>query len=180
MIPVKAHSGFGRILSIAAIVGAICYRYIKTSLSLLAQRYQISPIYVTAKGNYLKIVNSTDQSSVQLQGGIGRSFARMNDGKLLFVQKSNQNWTLKTLDPVNYATETVIETLPLSEDFALLSDGTVLMGSGSRLYRYKIGDPQKQWADVADLSKFGIFNIKRLAVSRETDKIAIVNDVYQK
>jgi hypothetical protein len=128
----------------------------------------------------LKLVNLDDQSSIQLLSGIGRSMARLNDGKLAYVQKSTaQTWYIKSLDPVGYGSDVIIQTLPGSEDFTLLPDGTFIMGNGSKLYSYKLGNPEKQWKEIADLSKFGIFNIRRLTVSRELDKIAIVNDMMR-
>ena len=135
---------------------------------------------VSGKNNYLKLVNADDQSSIQLLSGIGRSMARINDGKLAFVQKATeQTWYIKSLDPNNYSSEVIIQTLPGSEDFVLLPDGTFLMGNGSKLYTYKLGNPEKKWKEIADLTKYGLFNIKRLAVSRDLDKIAIVNDMIR-
>ena len=132
---------------------------------------------VEGSNNYLKLVNAEDQSSIQLTGGIGRSLARMNDGKLAYVQKQTaKQWLIKTMDPLSYAGTTIAETVPGSEDFALLSDGTFLMGLGSKMYAMYPADPQKQWIEVANLAQFGIYNIKRLSVSREGDKIAIVDD----
>lgn len=136
---------------------------------------------VDGSNNYLKLVNSEDQSSIQLTGGIGRSLARMNDGKLAYVHKQTATqWAIKTLDPQSYSGTVIAETIPGSEDFALLSDGTFLMGQGSKMYALYPADPQKQWREVADLSQFGVINIKRLAVSREGDRIAIVNDMTRR
>jgi hypothetical protein len=135
---------------------------------------------LAGSNNYLKLVNAEDQSSIQLSGGIGRSLARMNDGKLAFVQKATaKTWYIKSLDPVSYNTEVIIETLPGSEDFALLPDGTFLMGQGGKLFSYKAGNLPK-WVEIADLSQYGLFNIRRLAVSREQDKIAIVTDIIRR
>jgi hypothetical protein len=135
---------------------------------------------VNGTSNYLKLVTVSDQSSVQLFGGIGRSMGRLPDGKLAYVQKATpQTWYIKWLDPNNYSTDVIIQTVPGSEDYTLLPDGTFIMGNGSKLYSYKIGNPDKQWKEIADLSKYGIFNIKRLSVSRELDKIAIVTDTYR-
>jgi hypothetical protein len=135
---------------------------------------------VNGTSNLLKLVNVTDQSSIQLFGGIGRSMGRLPDGKLAYVQKATaQTWYIKWLDPNNYATDVIIQTLPNSEDYALLPDGTFIMGNGSKLYSYKIGNPDKQWKEIADLTKYGVLNIKRLAVSREADKIAIVTDMMR-
>jgi hypothetical protein len=131
--------------------------------------------------NHLQFVNTDDQASIQLTRGIGRSLARTKDGKLAFVHKETaQKWVIKTMDPQSYTTTVVSETVPASEDFALLSDGTFLMGLGSKMYAMYPADPQKQWREVADLSKFGVTNIKRIAVSREGDRIAIVNDMSRR
>jgi hypothetical protein len=132
---------------------------------------------VDGVSNYLKLVNADDQSSIQLTTGIGRSMARMKDGKLAYVHKETaQKWVIKSMDPVSYNNTVIAETVPNGEDFALLSDGTFLMGVGSKMYALYPADPQKEWREVADLAKFGLSNIKRIAVSREGDKIAIVND----
>ena len=50
------------------------------------------------------------------------------------------------------------------------------MGYGAKLYSFNPTDPEKQWKELVDLSKYGLTNIKRIAISRELDKIAIVND----
>ncbi len=136
---------------------------------------------VDGSNNYLKLVNAEDQSSIQLTSGIGRSLARMNDGKLAYVHKQTaQQWVIKTLDPQSYSGTVISETVAGSEDFALLSDGTFLMGQGSNMYAMYPSDPQKEWREVADLAQFGVINIKRLAVSREGDRIAIVNDMTRR
>lgn len=128
--------------------------------------------------NYLKIVNVEDQSSIQLLSGIGRSFGKLPDGKLAFVQKATaQTWYIKSMDPITYATQIIMQTLPGSEDFSVLADGTIFMGNGGKLYAYKYGDAQKEWREAMDFSKFGIGNIKRLAVNRDQNRIAIVNDM---
>ena len=136
---------------------------------------------VDGSNNYLKLVNAEDQSSIQLTSGIGRSLARMNDGKLAYVHKQTaKQWVIKSLDPQSYSGTVIAETIPGSEDFALLGDGTFLMGLGSKMYAMYPSDPQKQWREVADLAQFGVINIKRLAVSREGDRIAIVNDMTRR
>jgi hypothetical protein len=142
---------------------------------------KVALFIVDGNNNYLKLVNIDDQSSIQLTSGIGRTLARMNDGKLAFVQKATaQTWYIKSLDPVSYSSEIIMQTIAGSEDFVLLPDGTLLMGSGGKLFSYKIGNPLKEWQLVADLTKFGLSNIKRLAISREMDKIAVVNDVLRR
>ena len=142
---------------------------------------KVALFIVDGAANFLKIASVDDQSSIQLTGGIGRSLARMNDGKLAFVQKATaKTWYIKALDPVAYSSTILTETLPGSEDFVLLPDGTFIMGLGAKLFSFHPADPRKQWIEIADLTVYGLTNIKRLAVSRESDKIAIVNDVSRR
>ncbi|MBL7815184.1 MAG: hypothetical protein JNL70_09240 [Saprospiraceae bacterium] len=139
---------------------------------------KVALFIVNGQENYLKITNIEDQTSIELTKGIGRSLARMKDGKLAFVQKATaQTWYIKSLDPNTYESQILIETLPNAEDYALLPDGTFIMGYASKLYGYNPADATKEWRELVDLSKYGLTNIKRLAISRDQDKIAIVNDI---
>ena len=142
---------------------------------------KVALFIVNGQENYLKIANVKDQSSIQLSGGIGRCLMRMSDGKLAYIQKATaQTWYIKSLDPITYNSNIIIETLPGSEDFDLMPDGTFIMGYGAKLYGYNLSDPEKRWKEMVDLSQYGLTNIKRIAISRELDKIAIVNDVARR
>jgi hypothetical protein len=138
---------------------------------------KVALFIVDGQHNYLKIASVEDQSSIQLMKDIGRSMARMGDGKLAYIQKGTSPWLIKALDPVSYNSTDVIETLPGSEDFTLMADGTFLMAHGAKLYAYNASDTTKEWRELDDLTRFGVTNIKRLAISRNMDKIAIVNDM---
>ncbi len=142
---------------------------------------KVAMFIVNGKENYLKIASIKDQSSIQLTGGIGRCLTRMSNGKLAYVQKATaQTWYIKSLDPVTYSSNILIETLPGAEDFDIMPDGTFIMGYGAKLYGYNPSDVEKRWKELVDLSKYGLTNIKRIAISRELDKIAIVNDVTRR
>ncbi len=128
--------------------------------------------------NYLKLVNVDDQSAIQLTQGIGRSFGKLPDGRLAFIQKATkETWYIRALDPITNNMTTVIATLPNSEDFVLMPDGTFLMGHQGKLYAYRFGEPQAEWHEIADLSTLGINSIRRMAINRDLDRIAIVSDV---
>ncbi len=68
----------------------------------------------------------------------------------------------------------IIETLPGSEDFEVMRDGTLIMGLGSRLFKF---NPYRDedWVEIADLKYFGIRNITRLALSTD-NKLAVVSN----
>ena len=59
-----------------------------------------------------------------------------------------------------------------SEDFTLLTDGTLLTGSNAKLFQFK-ASRDADWKEVADLSKFGVKKITRLAASKD-GKLAVV------
>ncbi|MCB0542035.1 MAG: hypothetical protein H6565_03465 [Lewinellaceae bacterium] len=103
----------------------------------------------------------------------GRCLLRMPDGKLAFVQKATeQTWFLKTYDPRDLSFQILIKMPDGSEDFALLPDGTWLAGKGAKLYQFKAG-VDYDWKEIADLTKYGVHSITRLAVSND-NKLAVV------
>ena len=67
----------------------------------------------------------------------------------------------------------ISETLPGKEDFEVLPDGSIIMGSGSQLFRYVDYGVNAQWRKIDDFSSLGITNISRMAMSE--DKLLIVN-----
>ncbi len=68
----------------------------------------------------------------------------------------------------------LIAPLPGSQDFAVLSDGTLLMASGSRLFKFK-AQSDKEWVPVADFSGYQLNQITRLEVNRDNNRIILVN-----
>ncbi len=121
----------------------------------------------------LEIVGSKGQKPQRIASNIGRCLIKRPDGKLLFVQKSTeQTWYLKTWDPKTNAQEIVLKMPAGSEDFALLADGTLLSGSSTKIFQYK-APRNADWKEVADLSKYGVQKITRLAASGD-GKLAVV------
>ena len=113
------------------------------------------------------------QKLQRISSNIGRCLIKNPDGKLLFVQKATgQTWYLKTWDPKTSAQETVLIMPTGVEDFALLPDGTLLSGNGAKLFQYK-APRDTDWKEVADLSKYGVKKITRLAASKD-GKLAVV------
>ncbi len=121
----------------------------------------------------LQVAGTRAQKPVRIATNIGRCLAHTADNKLAFVQKpTEQTWFIKTWDPVTNAQEIVIKTLAGCEDFALMPDGTYLMGEGARLYFFKPGR-DADWRQMADLNKYGVKKISRLAAAKD-GKLAVV------
>jgi Tol biopolymer transport system component len=123
--------------------------------------------------NYLLIANAKDESSVRLTTDIGRCFQILPNGNLAYVFKATDTtWYIQELDLNTYQSKIIVKTLTGSEDFAILPEGTFLMGKGSVLYKYHPAF-DKNWLPVGDFRLFGIQKIARLAVSGDK-KLAIV------
>lgn len=93
----------------------------------------------------------------------GRTLKRDTDGSLIYVHKfSDQYWFIKKVNTSSFLPSIVKKTLPDTEDFEVLSDGTIIMAQKSKVFALDRGE-QPQWSQVADLSTMGIVDITRLA-----------------
>ena len=116
-----------------------------------------------------------EQKLRRISANPGRCLQKMPDGKLAFVQKATvQTWYLKTFDPRKQTFEIIVKMPADVEDFAVLPDGTYLAGRGAKLYQFRPGT-NLDWKEIADLSKYGVRRITRLATSG-ADKLTVVVD----
>lgn len=120
----------------------------------------------------LAVVNKISSRKRNITANIGRCFQPMPKGNMAFVHKLGNSWLIKELDPRTNKTTLLTATLPGSEDFAALPDGTLFMGNGSKLFRFN-KNRDSGWKEIADLSYYGINNISRLAV--KGNRIVVVN-----
>lgn len=124
--------------------------------------------------NYLSLADTRDAAIQNLSPSVGRCFQNSPNGRLVYVHKiTDGNWVIKALDKNTMDVQEITKTITGSEDFVILKDGSILMGKGSRLYRYH---PLKSaaWEEVVDLKKTGVSNITRMAISGD-GKLAVVN-----
>ena len=129
-------------------------------------------LYLVDYPSKLVLANTETEEFTQLMTHVGRCFKLSPDGDLLFIHKlSTTTWYLKSFDLTTGETTLKISTLQGQEDFDVLPDGSVIMGSGSSIYRYVPGSIG--WKKMDDLADTGITEITRIAVS--SDKLIIVN-----
>ena len=109
---------------------------------------------------------------------IGRSFQRVPGQRdaFTFVHKlAPDNWLIKTVDLKSHRTAPLAKTLPGSEDYARLPDGSLLMARDAKLFRL---DPAagQDWQEVADFAAAcaAACRITRLALSPRADRLAFV------
>ncbi len=118
---------------------------------------------------------ATEKPEPPIATDVGRCFRKLPNGNLAYVQKSaSRPWQIIQYNYRNGNKDMIISTLQGSEDFAVLRNGTFLMGQGSDLYKF---DPLKDdyWVLLGNLRGFGIENITRIAVSPNEKYVAIVS-----
>ena len=132
-------------------------------------------LFQVGEPNRLVMANLYNDQTVNVASKTGRCFQKMPFGKVAYVHMiSDKTWLLKELDPHSNESRLITATLKDSEDFITLQDGTIIMGKGSKMYKF---NKQKDttWVQIADFSEHRIYDITRLAINPDENKIAIVN-----
>lgn len=125
-------------------------------------RFTVALFNVGNANNYLSIGNTRDGKTRQMAPNIGRCFQVSPNGRLAFIHKvTKDRWVIKALDKSTMKTDEIIRTVPGSEDFAILQNGALIMGKGSRLYTYH-PNRDSDWIEMVDLRNLGIYNISRI------------------
>lgn len=131
-------------------------------------------LFLVGEPYSLHLASIVDEQDRYLTSRIGRCLLVDDQHRMLFVQKvTDDDWYIKQYDPLYDRTDLLVKTKPGTEDFALLPDQSLLMAQDNVIYRY---DPQADitWRPIADLSDWGLNNIKRLAVWQNR-KLLVVN-----
>jgi hypothetical protein len=136
----------------------------------------LAALFIVGANNNPHILYTCGLKGQKLQrvaSDVGRAFFATPSGKLAFVQKATEKtWFLKTWDLKKQTGDIVIKMPAGSEDFAITTDGTYLTGNGPKLFQFKPGI-NTDWKEIADLSRYGVHTITRLATAKD-GKIAVV------
>lgn len=132
-------------------------------------------LFVLGSPNTLQLADTRTGKADTITTNIGRSLHRIpRTGRISFVHKvSPTEWWIESLDPVSRQTARLVKMPEGVEDYAWISDGSVVCGNGSTLLRWS-GKRGSAWAQIADLSSAGVKGITRLAISPRGDRIAFV------
>ncbi|MFC1659831.1 TolB family protein [Gemmatimonadota bacterium] len=106
---------------------------------------------------------------------IGRSLHTIpGTRKVSFVQweEPGDGW-ITELDPETEEARVLAPLLEGNEFYAWTAGGALLMGNGSKLFRWEPGESE-DWRELADLTELGIREISRIAVSPEGNHLAVV------
>ena len=132
-------------------------------------------LYLTENPSRLVLSAAGDGATPRtLATNTGRSFARLRNGDLVYVDKNFSPYRLmqRNLYRLDENPTTIVELPDGTEDFIVLRDGSLLTGRGSKLYRL-LPDGIREWQLVADLNFYGFRDITRLALS-EDGQLAVV------
>jgi ABC-type uncharacterized transport system permease subunit len=131
-------------------------------------------MFILGDAMSLQILNTSSHTRKWIASDIGRCLKLSPDKKIMyFVIKQNENeWGIFNLDCATYKIKKVVATLGGSEDFAVMADGSLLMGSKGKLFRFSHGK-DSEWKEVADFSS-SLGDFYRITISPKGDRIALV------
>ena len=126
----------------------------------------------------LYATNLNDGKSTKHATKVGRSFHRIPNSNLVsYISKEDENnWQIKSLDPITGTTKLIANTMQGVEDICWLNSNTILSGKDSTLYKLTLRR-DNNWKQVDDLASKGIAKITRLSVNPEANKLLIAGDI---
>lgn len=131
-------------------------------------------MFILGNAMTLQVLNIRTGTRTLIASDIGRCMKLSNDKKsLYFVIKQNDNeWGLFEMNINTGEKKRVTSTLTGSEDFAIMPDGTFLMGNKGKLFQC---DPSSgsNWKEIADFSS-ALGDFYRISINAKGDRIAMV------
>jgi hypothetical protein len=129
---------------------------------------------ISGDPSQLRLVNVTTGEERVVAEDIGRCLQRVpGSTELAYVDMSDPgHWLIRYMNTSTGEHSTSVPARAGSQDFAIRSDGSILMGDGPRLYRIQPG--AADWELVADWSKQLGGNITRISISPTNEHMAIV------
>jgi hypothetical protein len=162
-------------------------------------------LYLLGDPAILVVVNLATGKTDTIAEDVGRCLQKVpgKNVQIAFVDKASNPWTIKMYDGKGGKVSSVVPTMDDQEDFCFMPDGSLLMGSGTGLYKYTppaalaatVGSrsapvnknappppPAKEkgkkkdspWEQVADFKNTNLYQFYRIAVSPKGDKMAVV------
>jgi len=130
-------------------------------------------LFVLGDPATLQVADARSGQAQIVAYNIGRSLHKVPGlNGISFTHRVPDYW-IKKLDPETRSVRPLIRLLDGNEFHAWMSDGTAIMGSGSRLFRW---DPKTDpsWEEIANLQEDDVREISRIAVDPQGDWIAVV------
>lgn len=124
---------------------------------------------------HLVVHNTSTAQSTDLAIAVGRSFHKIPNTNLVsFIDKTEDAWVVKSIDPSSLKIEEITVLIPGVEDIAWLPDGSLLAAKENTLF---IKRKDAQWTSFYSFDDEDLKNISRFAIDSEGSQIAIVSEV---
>jgi Tol biopolymer transport system component len=129
-------------------------------------------MFILGPAHTLQVLNTKSSERKLIASDIGRCMKLSPDGsKMYFVLKSNPSeWFIYAMDCISHKLVRIAQTLPRSEDFAILPDGNIIMGSEGKLFLFV---NNSDWKMIADFST-DLKDFYRLAVNGDGTLLTLV------
>ncbi len=131
-------------------------------------------LFVLGAPPTLQLADTRSGNAEVLAKNIGRSIHKIpgrNAMSYVLQMPDSTAWIME-LDRVTKASKKVVETLKGSQDYAWLSDGSLIMGKGNAIHRWD----GKGWEIVTTFDAVELQKITRIAVSPRGDWVAFVSE----
>lgn len=144
------------------------YAFNKNGEALVWVRYASMMNFVDPEKNINRYVANYAQPSVP--------HLIPNTNNFSFMQRHpDDSLWIKEFNPQTQAVRPIVQSKDEKKDYAWMPDGSLLTGSGSKLFRFD-EKTDKDWQLIADLSSFGIKDITRMSVSSDGKHLALVSN----
>lgn len=107
----------------------------------------------------------------------GRSIHRVPaENAISFVHKvSDKEWWINKINLDNHFVSRLVRTLEGSEDYVWIPGGMILMAKGASVYKWGPSNGN-EWIKIKTFEEESLQNIKRLALSPNSDYLLLVSD----
>ena len=130
--------------------------------------------FVLGEPNTMQLIDISTGKSAIIGESIGRSLHKIpGTNSFSYIQNNgNDSSEIRSYDLETGKSEHLIQCVENSQDCTWAQNGTLIMGSGSKLFGWKKG--MTEWKLMADIAEFNLDGITRLAVNKDMTKIALV------
>ena len=130
-------------------------------------------LFVLGRPTSFQVADTRTGRADPIATDIGRTIQKVPGKRAVtFVRRlSEAEWWITEFDLDTRVANPLVRTLEGVDLYTWTPAGTLLAGSGSKIYRLSLG---ATWVELADLAGAGLTSITRLAVSPAGDRLAIV------
>lgn len=148
---------------------------LKVGYHVWANAHTIVCTVLQEKGMDLVVSNLKDGTNYTVQKNVGRSLHKIPNSNLIsYISKEEEQWQIKSLNPISRATEKILPTYGNTEDICWLPNGTILTGADKALVIAK-PTQNKSWEQLRYFPQDEIHGISRIAVNPSATRVAFVS-----